>query len=344
MKLERVDSVFVAYAHADLDRAKAVIDAIEGRGYKVWWDHGLVGGQDFTREIVSTIRTAESVLIFLSENSLKSNFIRYIELPHARLAGRTIPVKLSPVPDDEIPLELAKQHWCDLSEGPPDETNKGFLDLISGLESHRKKARTEYNLFVGIFVAVLLIAAGFTWFLSSSHRQEMLDDRLSPRSLRFTSDTLLPELHQFVRRADDLKEGIEYYFEGPRRTSSKTFEEERDDVKNILEPFKAVSGRYNALSENVRSMEQSEGFRAIRYEVFEAVAATGQLEIKTSLDKFTSNTQRTRRRLIRSLRDDRIHLTGKLDPARLRLEELENSLYNELDLPVPQGRGKCDVF
>ena len=61
--------IFISYAHKDVDRAKRVVDALQQRGWSVWWDPGIRSGASFIIMINQEIQAANAVLVLWSRSS-----------------------------------------------------------------------------------------------------------------------------------------------------------------------------------------------------------------------------------------------------------------------------------
>jgi len=69
--------IFISYASVDRPVARRLADALEARGWSVWWDHSnLHGGQHFDRMIEDAIATARVAVVVWSPHSTKSDWVR----------------------------------------------------------------------------------------------------------------------------------------------------------------------------------------------------------------------------------------------------------------------------
>lgn len=92
--------VFISYASEDRNRVRPLADALEARGFKVWWDRSLASGQDYTAVIERELKIAKAVVVVWTQSSAESAFVRD-EAGRARDEGRLVPVMLDNV---QIPL------------------------------------------------------------------------------------------------------------------------------------------------------------------------------------------------------------------------------------------------
>ena len=68
--------VFISYAREDANKARLLAEALISEGLSVWWDHDLVGGDNFREQIDETIAAAKMVIVIWSEHSVKSPFVK----------------------------------------------------------------------------------------------------------------------------------------------------------------------------------------------------------------------------------------------------------------------------
>jgi tetratricopeptide (TPR) repeat protein len=92
--------IFISYASEDRDRVRPLADALQKRGFNVWWDRSLAAGQDYAAIIERELRGARAVIVVWTNGSAVSTFVRD-EAGRARDEGRLVPVMLDRV---EIPL------------------------------------------------------------------------------------------------------------------------------------------------------------------------------------------------------------------------------------------------
>ncbi|MBC7769529.1 MAG: TIR domain-containing protein [Phycisphaerales bacterium] len=92
--------IFISYASEDARRVRPLAEALQSRGFKVWWDRSLAAGQDYSSVIERELRSAKAVIVVWTQSSALSTFVRD-EAGRARDEGRLIPVLLEQV---EIPL------------------------------------------------------------------------------------------------------------------------------------------------------------------------------------------------------------------------------------------------
>lgn len=88
--------VLISYASEDRDRVRPLAQALEGRGFSIWWDRALASGQDYAEVIERELKSAKAVIVVWTRASVASTYVRD-EAGRARDQGRLLPVMLDPV-------------------------------------------------------------------------------------------------------------------------------------------------------------------------------------------------------------------------------------------------------
>ena len=81
--------VFVSYAHKNSGRVLAVVDELVRRGYRVWYDEGIMPGEAWDNSIADRLKGCRCFLGFLSKEYLESTNCRD-ELNMARNTRRNM--------------------------------------------------------------------------------------------------------------------------------------------------------------------------------------------------------------------------------------------------------------
>jgi hypothetical protein len=98
--------VFVSYAHKDAADVYPAIEALNARGFRLWYDEGIEAGADWANAIGQSLEKASVVLAFLSKNFVASENC-HREIAFAEKHG--IPVVSVSIGDVELPDDLAKK-------------------------------------------------------------------------------------------------------------------------------------------------------------------------------------------------------------------------------------------
>jgi formylglycine-generating enzyme required for sulfatase activity len=68
--------IFVSYAHKDKAVVYPELLRMHEAGYRVWYDEGIIPGEDFTEEIANAICECTKFVVFISRNAMDSSFVR----------------------------------------------------------------------------------------------------------------------------------------------------------------------------------------------------------------------------------------------------------------------------
>lgn len=114
MALKTVLLVFLSYSHQDKPLADKLHMDLQRAGCDVWQDTRLKAGQTWTREIERALDKAHTVVVLMSPDAYKSQFVRAEMLRAQRKGKRIVPVIA--VTGTDIPLPLEPLHAVPLTE------------------------------------------------------------------------------------------------------------------------------------------------------------------------------------------------------------------------------------
>ena len=134
-----MNSIFLSYTHEDRDTARSLADALEGRGWAVWWDRHIRPGESFGKAIQKQIDDAMCVIVLWSGSSVTSEWVE-AESARAKQAKKLVPVLIEPVAD-RIPLEFSRLSALDLVGWRGEPEHAGFSGLLSEIGRRRTEAR-----------------------------------------------------------------------------------------------------------------------------------------------------------------------------------------------------------
>jgi len=124
--------IFISYASEDRERARILAQALEQRGWPVWWDREIPLGKAFDEVIEENLARAQCVLVLWSEASVGSRWVR-AEASAAAARGVLIPVLLEQ--DVKIPLQFRLLHAADLSDWDGDPRHPEFSSFSAHIET-----------------------------------------------------------------------------------------------------------------------------------------------------------------------------------------------------------------
>jgi TIR domain len=128
--------VFLSYAREDVDVARALAEALQADGHRVWWDRRLGGGDDFSVEIERQLTASRVAIVLWSASSVQSAFVRD-ESSRARDAGKLLPVRIEAV---ALPLGFGTLHTLDLIDWDGDADDDACVALRD--EVQRQSSRS----------------------------------------------------------------------------------------------------------------------------------------------------------------------------------------------------------
>jgi hypothetical protein len=107
--------VLLSYAHEDRSAAAAVGEELSKLGVDVWWDHELLGGDDFRQRISQMLVRVQATIVIWSRRSVQSKWV-INEASIAEEQGNLIPVSI----DGEMPpIDFRSLHTIELKEWLP---------------------------------------------------------------------------------------------------------------------------------------------------------------------------------------------------------------------------------
>jgi hypothetical protein len=86
--------IFVSYKRADVERVFPAMFYLQGLGYKLWYDRGIRGGDDWTAILEEKLTSCSAVLLFLSQASIDSKHVRREVLFADSINKRIISIRL----------------------------------------------------------------------------------------------------------------------------------------------------------------------------------------------------------------------------------------------------------
>jgi tetratricopeptide (TPR) repeat protein len=206
--------IFISYASEDRNRVRPLAEALQERGFNVWWDRSLAAGQDYTAIIEKELKTAKAVIVVWTQSSTNSTFVRD-EAGRARDEGRLVPVMLDNV---QIPLGFGAfqaedfTRWNGGANAPQMQLLVEVLSAkLSGrdvntaeIERRRRKLGTRIRI-VSLLTVIALIA-GIAWVVNDFVRPDPPAPDLRAELLRLLAEgQLTPE--QAIQLAEILEAG-----------------------------------------------------------------------------------------------------------------------------------------
>jgi hypothetical protein len=124
--------IFVSYARDDKAKARIIAEALQQRGWSVWWDRNIPPGKSFDQVIEEALASAKCVIVLWSRASASSDWVK-TEAAEATKRRILVPALIE---DVAIPLEFRRLQTANLSDWHPDSQHDDFdefLKAIAGL-------------------------------------------------------------------------------------------------------------------------------------------------------------------------------------------------------------------
>jgi YVTN family beta-propeller protein len=103
--------IFISYSKKDRDFAWKLADDLEKRGFKIWIDRAISGGEEWRQSIEGALKEAGEVIVVLSPNAVSSDWVMH-EGSVAYGLGKTLyPVLMAPV--GKLPIWVEKFQYTD---------------------------------------------------------------------------------------------------------------------------------------------------------------------------------------------------------------------------------------
>lgn len=196
---------FFSYAHVDSKRVLKIIEHLDERNYRLWYDAGIEAGANWPEVVANHLRDSKTVLLFVSEGFLKSHncqrelnyavaekkelyciFLEELKLP------QDVAMQLSTVKK----LEGFQLSEDDIAEKIEEKLGNDYIgDGIEGYEKNEKKdSVTNKWMILSMILFGLLFLTGIgvfgyfnDWFSFAGSTTEMID----------TEDGTILEITQF---------------------------------------------------------------------------------------------------------------------------------------------------
>jgi tetratricopeptide (TPR) repeat protein len=206
--------IFLSYASEDRNRVRPLAEALQQRGFNVWWDRSLAAGQDYTAIIEKELKVAKAVIVVWTQGSTASTFVRD-EAGRARDEGRLVPVMLDPV---QLPLGFGAfqaedfTRWNGGANAPQMQLLVEVLNAklsgrdVNSSEIERRRRRMGARIRIVSVLTVIALIAGIAWVVNDFVRPDPPPTDLRAELLRLLAEgQLTPE--QAIQLAEILESG-----------------------------------------------------------------------------------------------------------------------------------------
>lgn len=139
-----MSEIFISYSRKDKVIVEKFVKILIERGFNVWWDKNIVGGNQFNDTIEERLNSSKCVIVVWTKNSIKSIWVK-AEASIGLGKGILIPVILDK--DIQIPLPFNSIHTINLfreSQGIIiEELEKVYLAINSITKSNNRNSRKD---------------------------------------------------------------------------------------------------------------------------------------------------------------------------------------------------------
>ena len=142
-----MSDIFVSYASADRDRARAVAQALTDQGWSVWWDRTIPPGRQFDEVIEEALDSARCVVVLWSKASVASQWVK-TEAAEAMRRKILVPVLIE---DVKIPLEFRRLQAADLSTWTGGDTHEEVRKFFASIGTNVGQLAAPVQERAGVF-------------------------------------------------------------------------------------------------------------------------------------------------------------------------------------------------
>jgi TolB-like protein len=132
-----MSDIFLSYATEDHPRTRVLVQALEARGWSVWWDRTIPPGQTWDSVIERALDAARCVVVLWSKVSVTSEWVRN-EAEEASRRKILVPVLID---DVLVPLSFRRIQAARLVAWSGKETDEEFGKLIQAISEKLGTAR-----------------------------------------------------------------------------------------------------------------------------------------------------------------------------------------------------------
>lgn len=138
-------NIFISYAREDLAEARCVADALNSRGFKVFWDRTFPTGRTFEKVIEQAIGSAKAMVVLWSRDSVQSDWVS-AEAAEGANRGILVPATLDGEP---LPLRYRISQTANLTDWRPDKETDSFARFMADIAetARRNESAPEVNVF-----------------------------------------------------------------------------------------------------------------------------------------------------------------------------------------------------
>ena len=126
-----MSDIFISYKRENHPKARKLANALESRGWTVWWDPKLRPGENFDKVIEAALKQSKCVIVMWSERAVESDYVlaeATWALHHKKLVSVSVEVV-------ELPIRFQGIHTPCLIEWDALEESSDFRKLVDNISS-----------------------------------------------------------------------------------------------------------------------------------------------------------------------------------------------------------------
>lgn len=243
--------IFLSYTEEDIEIVQLIVNALEKKGFSVWWDRKIPPGKIFDNVIENAINASKCVIVLWSDDSVKSRWVK-IEAHEGYNRNILIPVLIKKV---EIPFAFKFIQAANLINWGNNQSNPDFISLVNRIhstiqdsekDSGNSTGNTSPNPYLKDFNIYVDFPDGSTkqiTFNESDENPVFVDNY---KSIVFTRNYKERGQHRVYTRkklmivsVDDLKETLI-----TERKPYKDGNDNSDEIFRIINPTVSIDGKH----------------------------------------------------------------------------------------------------
>lgn len=125
-----MSDIFISYSRKDLPKVRLLADALNNKGWTIWWDPKIRSGEAFDRVIETALAAAKCVIVVWSKNSVKSDWVR---AEASDGLERKILVSVAIEQNVKLPLRFSQIHTENLFDWSNNKVSSKFEKVVSDI-------------------------------------------------------------------------------------------------------------------------------------------------------------------------------------------------------------------
>lgn len=129
-----LNDIFFSYAHEDRDKITPIVEALETKGWSVFWDPDIRSGETWRKTIHAEVESCQCMIVTWSNHSIDSEWV-LDEAQAGKHKGILVPITLD---GSTPPLGFRGIQTANLSAWDGDFNHPTFVRFIQDVESMLK--------------------------------------------------------------------------------------------------------------------------------------------------------------------------------------------------------------